>query len=50
MEPTAELLSLAEELRSYIMSFLPWQDILRCSSVSYNLLMDFDTDFRLAGM
>ncbi|KAG1748342.1 uncharacterized protein EDB91DRAFT_1314974 [Suillus paluster] len=27
------LLSLPEELRSYILSFLPWRDILRCTSL-----------------
>ncbi|KAJ8588667.1 hypothetical protein M405DRAFT_933939, partial [Rhizopogon salebrosus TDB-379] len=33
MKSKAEFLSLAEELKSYILSFLPWQDILRCASV-----------------
>ncbi|KAG1750443.1 uncharacterized protein EDB91DRAFT_1244028 [Suillus paluster] len=31
-EPKAELMSLAEKLHSYILSFLPWQDILHCTS------------------
>ncbi|KAG2037062.1 hypothetical protein BDR03DRAFT_958455 [Suillus americanus] len=31
--PTVEFLALADELHSYILSFLPWQDILRCTSV-----------------
>jgi hypothetical protein len=30
----AEFLSLAEELQINILSFLPYQDILRCTSVS----------------
>lgn len=33
MKPTADLQSLAEEIQSYILSFLPYQDILRCTSV-----------------
>ncbi|KAG2066486.1 hypothetical protein BDR04DRAFT_1121178 [Suillus decipiens] len=33
MEPIADLQSLAEEIQSYILSFLPYQDILRCTSV-----------------
>ncbi|KAG2358931.1 hypothetical protein BDR07DRAFT_1379060 [Suillus spraguei] len=33
MRPKVEFLALVEELRSYILSFLPWQDILRCTSV-----------------
>ncbi|OAX41013.1 hypothetical protein K503DRAFT_768069 [Rhizopogon vinicolor AM-OR11-026] len=33
MKSKAGFLSLAEELKSYILSFLPWQDILRCVSV-----------------
>ncbi|KAG1748401.1 uncharacterized protein EDB91DRAFT_1113810 [Suillus paluster] len=33
MQPRAEFLFLAEELRSYILSFLPYKDILRCTSV-----------------
>ncbi|KAG1838914.1 hypothetical protein DFJ58DRAFT_120895 [Suillus subalutaceus] len=33
LRPRAEFLSLAEELQSYILSFLPCKDILRCSSV-----------------
>ncbi|KAG1864417.1 hypothetical protein F4604DRAFT_1928868 [Suillus subluteus] len=33
VRPTVEFLTLAEELHSYILSFLPWQDILRCTSV-----------------
>ncbi|OJA12069.1 hypothetical protein AZE42_02170 [Rhizopogon vesiculosus] len=33
MKRNADFLSLAAELRSYILSFLPWQDVLRCSSV-----------------
>jgi hypothetical protein len=35
MNPKAEFFSLVDELRFYILSFLPWQDILRCASVSY---------------
>ncbi|KAG2072257.1 hypothetical protein BDR04DRAFT_1096840 [Suillus decipiens] len=33
MRPQAEFLALVDELRFYILSFLPWQDILRCTSV-----------------
>ncbi|KAG2068131.1 hypothetical protein BDR04DRAFT_791568 [Suillus decipiens] len=33
MKRKAELLSLPEELLYYILSFLPWQDILRCASL-----------------
>lgn len=33
VKPKLEFLALAEELHSYILSFLPWQDILRCTSV-----------------
>ncbi|OJA20619.1 hypothetical protein AZE42_12418 [Rhizopogon vesiculosus] len=33
MKHNADFLSLAAELQSYILSFLPWQDVLRCSSV-----------------
>ncbi|KAG1778874.1 hypothetical protein EV702DRAFT_1092775 [Suillus placidus] len=33
LRPRAEFLSLAEELQSYILSFLSCKDILRCSSV-----------------
>ncbi|KAG2356693.1 hypothetical protein BDR07DRAFT_431220 [Suillus spraguei] len=33
MKPKAELLSLPEELLTYILSFLPWQDILCCTSL-----------------
>ncbi|KAG1851970.1 hypothetical protein F4604DRAFT_1303676 [Suillus subluteus] len=33
MECKTELLSLPEELLTYILSFLPWQDILRCTSL-----------------
>ncbi|KAG1755545.1 hypothetical protein EDB19DRAFT_413596 [Suillus lakei] len=33
MNHKAEFLSLAEELRSHILSFLPWRDLLRCASV-----------------
>ncbi|KAG1758148.1 hypothetical protein EDD22DRAFT_1000165 [Suillus occidentalis] len=32
-KPKVEFLALAEELQSYILSFLPWQDVLRCASV-----------------
>ncbi|KAG1885177.1 hypothetical protein F4604DRAFT_1730113 [Suillus subluteus] len=32
-KPKAEFQSLAEELQSYILSFLPYRDILRCTSV-----------------
>ncbi|KAG2128034.1 uncharacterized protein EDB93DRAFT_1185446 [Suillus bovinus] len=32
-KPKLEFLALAEELRSYILSFLPWQDIVRCTFV-----------------
>ncbi|KAG2153098.1 uncharacterized protein EDB93DRAFT_1249012 [Suillus bovinus] len=32
-KPTAQLQSLATELQSHILSFLPYQDILRCTSV-----------------
>ncbi|KAG2033721.1 hypothetical protein BDR03DRAFT_966730 [Suillus americanus] len=54
-KPKAEFQSLAEELQSYILSFLPYRDILRCTSVSYNLLLVIDvvvldTDRFLAGM
>jgi hypothetical protein len=42
MHHKAEFLSLAEELQSHILSFLPWRDILRCASVSYDLLIDVD--------
>jgi hypothetical protein len=34
MKPKAELLSLPEELLTHILTFLPWRDILRCTSVS----------------
>ncbi|KAG2156894.1 uncharacterized protein EDB93DRAFT_1101306 [Suillus bovinus] len=33
MKPNAELLSLSEELLIYILSFLPWRDVLRCTSL-----------------
>lgn len=33
MHHKANFLSLAEELQSHILSFLPWRDILRCASV-----------------
>ncbi|KAG1777075.1 hypothetical protein EV702DRAFT_1268612 [Suillus placidus] len=33
VKPKVEFLALAEELHAYILSFLPWQDILRCTSV-----------------
>ncbi|KAG0695379.1 hypothetical protein DFH29DRAFT_1083389 [Suillus ampliporus] len=33
MNVRAEFQSLAEELQSHILKFLPWRDILRCSSV-----------------
>ncbi|KAG1814697.1 uncharacterized protein BJ212DRAFT_347695 [Suillus subaureus] len=33
MKSKVELLSLPEELLLYILSFLPWQDILRCTSL-----------------
>ncbi|KAG2105750.1 uncharacterized protein F5147DRAFT_775078 [Suillus discolor] len=33
MKAKAELLSLPPELLTYILSFLPWQDILRCTSL-----------------
>ncbi|KAG2054383.1 hypothetical protein BDR06DRAFT_415021 [Suillus hirtellus] len=33
MKPEAELLSLPEELILHILSFLPWQDIIRCTSL-----------------
>jgi hypothetical protein len=36
MKSEAGFLSLAEELQSYILSFLPCQDILPCTSVSQN--------------
>ncbi|KAG1804393.1 uncharacterized protein BJ212DRAFT_1393791 [Suillus subaureus] len=36
MQPKAGFLSLADELRFYILSFLSYQDILRCTSVSHN--------------
>ncbi|KAG0704802.1 hypothetical protein DFH29DRAFT_1067803 [Suillus ampliporus] len=36
-KPKAEFLFLAEELQSYILSFLPWRDILRCTSVCKTL-------------
>jgi hypothetical protein len=39
MKPKAGFLSLAEELKSYILSFLPWQDIFHCASVSYTFLI-----------
>jgi hypothetical protein len=39
MKPTAEFMSLATELHSYVLSFLPWQDVLRCSSVGYYLVI-----------
>jgi hypothetical protein len=39
MKPTAEFMSLAAELHSYVLSFLPWQDVLRCSSVGYYLMI-----------
>ena len=42
MKRKTEFLSLAEELQSYILSVLPWRDILHCTSVSYNLLIDVD--------
>lgn len=54
-KPTAALQSLAEEIQSHILSFLPYRDILRCTFVSYNLLIDVavlqvDTDRCLIGM
>ncbi|KAG1751129.1 hypothetical protein EDB19DRAFT_1275165 [Suillus lakei] len=33
MKPDAKFQSLAEELQSYILSFLPYRDILRCQSL-----------------
>ncbi|KAG1794798.1 uncharacterized protein HD556DRAFT_1367175 [Suillus plorans] len=33
MKPEAELLSLPSELILHILSFLPWQDIIRCTSL-----------------
>jgi hypothetical protein len=41
-QPKVEFLALAEELHSYILSFLPWQDILRCTSVSHKLTVDVE--------
>jgi hypothetical protein len=40
VKPKVEFLALAEELQSYILSFLPWQDILRCTSVSHKFAVD----------
>jgi hypothetical protein len=40
VRPKLEFLALAEELYSYILSFLPWQDILRCTSVSLQFIGD----------
>ncbi|KAG1809463.1 hypothetical protein EV424DRAFT_1350025 [Suillus variegatus] len=37
MKPKLEFLALAGELHFYILSFLPWQDILRCTSVCRTL-------------
>ncbi|KAG1746019.1 uncharacterized protein EDB91DRAFT_138725 [Suillus paluster] len=37
MKPKAEFQFLAEELQCYILSFLPYQDILRCTSVCKTL-------------
>ena len=34
MKQKPEFLFLAQELQCYILNFLPWQDILRCTSVS----------------
>ncbi|KAG1743221.1 uncharacterized protein EDB91DRAFT_235469 [Suillus paluster] len=41
MKPKAEFLSLPEELLSYILSFLPWRDILRCTSVCKALRLTY---------
>ncbi|KAG1746023.1 uncharacterized protein EDB91DRAFT_138672 [Suillus paluster] len=40
MKPKAEFQSLAEELQCFILTFLPYRDVLRCTSVSYNLQID----------
>ncbi|KAG1729275.1 hypothetical protein EDB19DRAFT_126148 [Suillus lakei] len=37
MKPKAGLQSLPQELLTYILSFLPWQDILRCTSLCKGL-------------
>ncbi|KAJ8593044.1 hypothetical protein M405DRAFT_859244 [Rhizopogon salebrosus TDB-379] len=36
MQPRAKFLSLGEEVQTNILSLLPYRDILRCASVSYN--------------
>jgi hypothetical protein len=36
MNPAEHFPSLAEEIRTYILSFLPWRDILNCTSVGYS--------------
>ncbi|KAG2354133.1 hypothetical protein BDR07DRAFT_1495028 [Suillus spraguei] len=38
-----QFLSLAEDIHVYILTFLPYRDILRCTSVSITLLVTVDT-------
>ncbi|KAG0702060.1 hypothetical protein DFH29DRAFT_528715 [Suillus ampliporus] len=47
MKPKAELLSLPEELQFYILRFLPWRDILRCTSVCKALRQTYTSSSEL---
>ncbi|KAG2120194.1 hypothetical protein BD769DRAFT_1020259 [Suillus cothurnatus] len=47
MMPKAELLSLPGELQLYILSFLPWQDILRCATLCKALRQVYMTSSEL---
>ncbi|KAG1751128.1 hypothetical protein EDB19DRAFT_2035967 [Suillus lakei] len=46
-EPAAKFQSLAEELQSCILSFLPYQDILRCTSVCKTLRQTYISSSKL---
>ena len=54
MKAEVGFLSLAEELKVYILSFLPSRDILRCTSVGYVFIVvdltSFHTDNPHTGM